>query len=162
MFRSAPVSLLRGGIVLGCPIYDKQNGKLLGEGIALTDQFIEGLKRRGIQSVVMNAEDLENLKGDPREELLDGGLVDDCERITECIGCRGPLALRPPRPTEQAANLECVRCGTSHYAVLDECCSPELRRCVRPGRFQMAEMTQLAAPPKAMEDFVATLTDNGG
>ena len=57
------ISELRTGYVLGAPIYDDQNVKLLGQGVQITDTFIRKLRRRGTRSIQVTEEDLAKLRG---------------------------------------------------------------------------------------------------
>lgn len=57
------ISELRVGYVLGAPIYDDANVKLLGQGVSITEKFISQLRRRGIRSVQVTEEDLAKLRG---------------------------------------------------------------------------------------------------
>jgi hypothetical protein len=57
------ISELRIGYVLGAPIFDDKNVKLLGQGVTIAEKFIHQLRRRGIRSVQVTEDDLARLRG---------------------------------------------------------------------------------------------------
>src|SRR5690606_3203486 len=61
MFKMVPLSTLRVGAILASPIFDKQNTKLLAAEQPITPDLIEKLRRRGIQSVAIDINDLARL-----------------------------------------------------------------------------------------------------
>jgi len=63
MSTTIDISELRVGYVLGAPIYDDKNVKLLGQGVTIAEKFISQLRRRGIRSVHVTEDDLAQLRG---------------------------------------------------------------------------------------------------
>lgn len=63
MSAKIDISELRVDYVLGAPIYDDKNVKLLGHGVTITEKFLSQLRRRGIRSVQVTDEDLAKLRG---------------------------------------------------------------------------------------------------
>lgn len=61
MYKNAPLSMLCVGSVLTAPIHDQQNKMLLAAGIEITNEFLIGLHKRGLHSVIVDAKDLERL-----------------------------------------------------------------------------------------------------
>ncbi len=60
-FRTVSTSVLPIGTALGAPIYDRQNTKLLGAGVAITADLLDRMKKRGIRSVIVSQRDLARL-----------------------------------------------------------------------------------------------------
>lgn len=58
--KQVPLSTLKPGVVLKAPIVDPVDSriKLLADGIAITDQFIERLSERGIDSIMLSQGDI--------------------------------------------------------------------------------------------------------
>jgi HD-GYP domain-containing protein (c-di-GMP phosphodiesterase class II) len=61
MYTTISTSMLQVGAVLGSPIYDSANTKLLGAGVDITNNLLDRLKQRGIYSVVISDKDLARL-----------------------------------------------------------------------------------------------------
>ncbi len=57
-FKMVPMSMLRVGAVLASPIVDNQNTKLLAAEHPISQELIEKLRKRGIQSVAIDVNDL--------------------------------------------------------------------------------------------------------
>src|SRR5262245_8544679 len=58
MLQSLPISALRPGAVLSHPMYDSAQQLLLSEGVPLNGDLLELLVQRGVESVLLHANDL--------------------------------------------------------------------------------------------------------
>lgn len=61
MFKMVPMSMLRVGAVLASPIFDSQNTKLLAAEHPITPELLDKLRKRGVQSVAIDVNDLARL-----------------------------------------------------------------------------------------------------
>ncbi len=61
MFKMVPLSMLRVGAVLASPIVDSQSTKLLAAEHPITPELLDKLRSRGVQSVIIDVNDLARL-----------------------------------------------------------------------------------------------------
>lgn len=57
MYKSVPLEMLPEGVVLASPIYNEQQKLLLGAGVEIQQDFMVGLDRRGVRTVVVAEKD---------------------------------------------------------------------------------------------------------
>ncbi|MGA2030658.1 MAG: PilZ domain-containing protein [Thermoguttaceae bacterium] len=154
--KQVPVSKLRIGAVLGCPLFDNDGRKLLRGGIPITDMLLEGLRKRGVGTVSVADSDLPQLSEDAGEDAPRNNAPDAPKGMIRCGLCDRLLPLRPGKPGEPVTSWVCKGCGASYPAVLDEGCSLETCQSVRPAYFNF-DRNNLTPPSNTVVETVCSL-----
>jgi hypothetical protein len=154
MMRTVSISELTPGSILVSPLFDRNFKKLLGCGVRVDQQFINGLRQRGITEVQI--------------ECIPEEVVDDLDKDTvpvqRCGGCRSVIEIRPPAPNLKATIWRCNKCGQIYFGSNEP--SAELRGLTLADRstgnpFSMDAETSLLKPtilPENAQRLTKSLT----
>ena len=144
-----PVSQLRPGDVLSCPVYDEQERKLLGSGIAVTESWAEKLRRRGIKYVSIDGGGWAGCKTNQ---------VDQDEDFVAllCQKCKSLLPLCLSGNDEPSVDWACACCKNRYRGHIKPGSSPEIIKNVQPTRFNI-DRARLTPPSSDVAEFASRL-----
>lgn len=154
----APISDLRIGAVLALPLMSEDGMKLLGAGVPITNQVLDGLKRRHIEFLTIAKSDLNLLKKLKTESKSANNNSSRSEQLSVCGSCSQPLPLRAGELGERVMLWKCHACGATYSGVFDQTCSPAIYKNVQPAIFEI-DYDKLEHPPEALVGAVHCLLE---
>ena len=143
-FRRVSVSTLRTGVMLSHPVFEEGRTKLLAPGVPISEAMLNGLRVRGVSSVMVAEDDLVKLAPAEIQETAEPFI---CEK------CGSGLPLRLTAEVESGVTWLCSHCGRSYRGYLHVDSPQELLHNIRPSKFEF-DRTRLVPPSGALAQAV--------